>query len=107
MKLSEVLASLERRGDTWTTTIPDDWLQGRSVFGGLQTALAVRALRGLVPPDIPLRAVQTTFVAPVDGQVRVAAQVLRAGKNVVHAEARLLGGEGHTGAIIVGVFGCA
>jgi hypothetical protein len=104
MKFSEVLASLERRGETWATAVPDDWMQGRSVFGGLQTALAVRALRSVVPAEMPLRAVQTTFVGPVEGQVRIGAQVLRAGKNVVHAEARILG-EGQTSTIVVGVFG--
>ena len=44
--------------------IPDDWAQGRSVFGGLQAAFAVRAMRTL-EPAAPLRSLQVTFVAPI------------------------------------------
>ena len=104
MRFSEIVASLERRDGSWVTVVPDDWMQGRSVFGGLQAALAVRALRSLVPADMPLRALQTTFVGPVGGTVRLAAQVLRTGKNVVHAEARIVS-EGQTSTLVVGVFG--
>jgi len=104
MRFSEVIASLERRDGSWVTVVPDDWMQGRSVFGGLQAALAVRALRSLVPADMPLRALQTTFVGPVGGTIRVAAQILRTGKNVVHAEARIVSGD-QTSTLVVGVFG--
>jgi hypothetical protein len=104
MRFSEVIASLERREGSWVTVVPDDWMQGRSVFGGLQAALAVRALRSLVPADMPLRALQTTFVGPVGGALRIAAQVLRTGKNVVHAEARIMS-EDQTSTLVVGVFG--
>ncbi|MEN8664607.1 MAG: acyl-CoA thioesterase domain-containing protein, partial [Polycyclovorans sp.] len=46
-------------------SIGADWAQGRTVFGGLQTALAVRGLMGLAPDDAPLRALQVTFIAPL------------------------------------------
>ena len=107
MLFSEVLGSLSRReqGDgPWTVSVPDDWLQGRSIFGGLQSALALRAMRDLVPADRPLRVLQTTFVAPVAGAVDVHAQVLRAGKGTTHAEARIVAG-GQTTTLVVGIFG--
>ena len=107
MQFSEVLGSLTRReqGDApWTVSVPDDWLQGRSIFGGLQSALALRAMRDLVPADLPLRVLQTTFVAPVGGAVNLHAQVLRAGKGTTHAEARIASG-GQTTTLVVGVFG--
>jgi hypothetical protein len=86
--------------------VPEDWLQGRSVFGGLQVALAVRAMRTLVP-EMPLRTLQTLFAAPVPGGwVTAEARVLRAGKNTVHVEARIVGGD-ETQALVVGVFGAA
>ena len=91
----------------FSAPVPDDWMQGRSVYGGLQSAVALRAMRGLVPSDVPLRVLQTTFVAPIPaGTVQGTAAVLRTGKNVTHVEARLLDGGG-TAAIVVGIFGRA
>ena len=85
----------------------EDWLQGRSSFGGLQAAMAVVAMRALLPADLPLRVLQTTFVGPVPaGELAVSARLLRAGKNVSHVEARIeVAGE--TACLLVGVFGAA
>ena len=106
MLFSQVLDSLALHDGLWTASVPDDWMQGRSVFGGLQSALALRAMRAIVSSDLPLRVLQTTFAAPVAGRVAFRAQVLRSGKNVVYAEARIVDGES-TCAIVVGVFGRA
>lgn len=107
MLYSDVLRTLRRENGQWAATVPEDWLQGRSVFGGLQTALAVRAMRELVPSAVPLRTVQTTFMAPVPaGRVTLEARVLRTGKSAIHAEARLVDG-GQCLCLVVGVFGAA
>jgi acyl-CoA thioesterase len=105
MNFSTILDALSTAKGACVATVPATWLQGRSVFGGLQAALAVRAMRSLVPSDAVLRVLQTTFVAPVPaGDVRVRARLLRTGKSAVQVEARLLDGD-ETGAIAVGVFG--
>ena len=104
MQFSEVLATLARQGDGWTADVPPTWMQGRSVFGGLQSALALRAMRDLVPAELPLRVLQTTFVAPVAGVLGLEARVLRAGKGTTHAEARVVS-NGETLALVVGIFG--
>lgn len=106
MFFSEVLDSLTLHDGVWRVAVPEDWMQGRSVFGGLQSALAVRAMRSLVPAELPLRVLQTTFVAPVAGTVTIQVHVLRAGKSVVHAEARLVEAN-QTRAIVVAAFGRA
>ena len=86
--------------------VPDDWLQGRTLFGGLQGALALAAMRSLVP-GVPLRSLQGTFLAPVPGgMVRARARVLRSGKSATHVEARIVDGES-TLALFVAVFGLA
>lgn len=91
---SEVLDTLRAAQNGWQADIPDDWQQGRTAYGGLQTALAVGALRRLVPADLPLRVAQTTFMAPVPaGAVRLETRVLRTGKSAVHAECRIGDGE--------------
>ena len=104
MLFSQVLDALARRDGGWTASAPADWMQGRSMFGGLQSAIALRAMREVVPADLPLRVLQTTFIAPVAGPVGVASRVLRAGKGTTHAEARLVDGDQIT-TLVVGVFG--
>jgi acyl-CoA thioesterase len=107
MLFSQLLAATVAERGGFTTPVPSDWMQGRSAFGGLQAALAVRAMRTLVHPDVPLRVLQTTFLAPVPaGPVHARAQVLRTGKNAIHVEARLLDGD-QTACLVVGVFGRA
>lgn len=104
MKLSQLLGSIEARDGEASVEIPEDWLQGRTAFGGLQAALALRAMRTRVP-DAPLRTLQGTFLAPVPaGRAVAKAQLLRAGKNASHVEARILDGD-KTAALLVGVFG--
>lgn len=91
--------------DGWQADIADDWLQGRTAFGGLQTALAIRALRQQVPAGLPLRVAQTTFMAPVPaGPVRLDARILRTGKSTVHGECRIADGE-QTLCLVVAIFG--
>lgn len=103
--LAELLRSIRRETDGFALTAPEDWLQGRSLFGGLQSAFALHAMRALLPEPIALRTLQTTFIAPVAaGIVRARARVLRTGANALHVEARLLDGK-QTLALVVGVFG--
>jgi acyl-CoA thioesterase len=112
----EVLDSLRREADGWTVVIPKAWGNGRTVFGGLQVALTVRAMRGVLDETLgpgkggvgalPLRSVQTTFVAPVPTgtPLRLRAEFLRSGRSASHARCDLL----HDGALActtVAVFG--
>lgn len=108
MLFSEIMGSMRQADGVWTTTVSEDWLQGRSVFGGLQAALALKAMRGLVPQGGPLRTLQATFLSPVPaGTMRVRAQVLRAGKSATHVEGRLLDQAGQTLCQAIGIFGAA
>jgi acyl-CoA thioesterase len=105
MRFSEAMGGVRRDGDAWIASISEDWLQGRSAFGGIQAALALRAMRALVAGDVPLRSLQVAFLAPVPaGNIRIAAKVLRQGKSVTQVEARLIDGE-DTVCLVIGVFG--
>jgi acyl-CoA thioesterase len=104
--LSSLLDRTTVAGDSLVLDVPDDWAQGRSIFGGLQAALVVRAMRTLVP-QLPLRTLQITFIAPVSGRMRAAASVLRQGGSAIHVEATLFGSDDTRVAIAVGVFGKA
>jgi acyl-coenzyme A thioesterase PaaI-like protein len=103
---TELLARLRAEPGRASLAVTADWLQGRTVFGGLQAAVALRAMRTLVP-DVPLRTLQGTFLAPVpEGTCTATARVLRTGKSATHVEARIVDGE-TTLALLVGVFGAA
>lgn len=107
MRFSEVMRGVVRSGDRWSVEVGEDWAQGRSLFGGLQAALAVRAMRDLRSIDAPLRSLQVAFLAPVPpGAVSLHGRVLRTGKNVQQIEARLVAGE-DTLCLAIGVYGAA
>lgn len=65
--------------------VTDDWLQGRSAFGGLQAAAGWLAMRTRVAESMPLRCLLMTFIAPVlAGPLRAEASVWRVGKSATH-----------------------
>ena len=102
--LSQLLASAQRTAVGLQFDVSDNWLQGRSLFGGIQAALAVEAMAAL-SEGLPLRTVQATLFAPVPaGPVQIHTREIRRGKNTVHAEARFVDGE-QTLALFIGVFG--
>ncbi len=88
--------------------VSEDWLQGRTAFGGLTSALGVQAMRDVPAHDsaagFSLRALQTSFVGPLGaGPASVEALLLRGGKNVrqIQATVRQHGG---VAAVMLGVF---
>jgi len=102
---SQVLATVRSHDGGWTAEVPESWAQGRTIFGGLQAALAVRAMRDLVPQTVPLRVLQASFIAPIaPGPVRIEASVLRRGKSVTQVEARILDQQ-QTACLVFAVFG--
>ncbi|MDY6918583.1 MAG: thioesterase family protein [Pseudomonadota bacterium] len=107
MQFSELLKSLTGEPGISVLEDPQDWLQGRAMFGGLQTVVCLHAMRSLIPKT-PLRSLQTTFVQPArSSRVTARASLLREGKNVSHLEARLQDDEGNLVALVTGVFGVA
>ena len=106
---SAVLDSMRPAPPGMLVIVPSDWLQGRTAFGGMQAAIAVRAMREALPVEVrslPLRAAQTTFIGPVPGRVEIHAQavVLRVGRSTCHARCDLLH-EGKVVCSVIGVFG--
>jgi acyl-CoA thioesterase len=89
--------------------VTDDWLQGRTCYGGLISALAVIAMRDRAgatwASGVGLRALQTCFVGPVSpGVVDISVSVLRQGRNVCQVQAQVLQ-QGQVAAVLLGVFG--
>jgi len=107
MLFSETLASMQPRDGGWRAAVGEDWSQGRATFGGMVAALGNEAMRRLVPKDRELRGLETTFVGPaLAGEVSLDAEVLRVGKAVTIARARLWS-DCAIAATLTGIYGAA
>ncbi len=77
-----------------TVTIPESWMQGRAAYGGLGAAIAATAMRKVLPVEKSLRSIMVSFVGPIPaGEVTVRGELMREGKNVSQATARVLDGD--------------
>jgi len=104
---SALLESRRHIGNTVFYDLPEDWLQGRTAFGGVSAALAVQAMRDVAGADRPLRGLQTSFIGPVPaGTLRVEVRVVREGRAMRQVEAALKVGE-DTACLLLGSFGLA
>lgn len=85
-------------------SVPDDWEQGRTVFGGLSAGLLCRAMSRLTAVDRPLRSITFNFVAPLAANTpfHFAWQILRAGKNATQITANIV----QDGQVCVAALGC-
>jgi acyl-CoA thioesterase len=81
MIFSQVLASLTRNDNTFRAKPPEDWRQGRTLFGGLSACLAVVSARIAYPEIPPLRSAQFAFIGPVARGLSLEPRILRAGKS--------------------------
>jgi acyl-CoA thioesterase len=107
MVFSQTLASMQPQGTGWSAVLGDDWSQGRATFGGMVAALGNEAMRRLVPADRKLRGLETVFAGPaLAGVVRIESEVLRVGKAVTIASARLWSAD-KIAATLTGTYGMA
>jgi acyl-CoA thioesterase len=85
-----VISGVSQDADGWVATPSDDWLQGRTLYGGLSAALALRACELAVPGLPPLRAGQIAYIGPAAGKVRMEPRVIRQGKSVTFMSCDLI-----------------
>ena len=78
----------------FTAAIPANWLQGRTAYGGLSSALALHAAQHAAVDLPPLRSALVSFVGPLSGQVTVTATVLRRGRNAAFVQADIASDKG-------------
>jgi len=91
---TELFATIARDGETFRTTISDDWLQGRTAYGGLTAALCVEVARRATSDLPPLRSAQFALIGPAAGALSMNAAVLRRGKSAVFVSVDLAGESG-------------
>jgi acyl-CoA thioesterase len=89
MTLTEILAQLKPGADSHRITIPQNWLQGRTSYGGLSTTLAYQAAK-LSGDDLPpLCSAQIAFSGPLSGEVEITATTLRRGRNTAFVKSEI------------------
>lgn len=81
-------------GLAWSVDIPDNWMQGRTTYGGLSAALCLQTAL-LDNPDLPpIRSAQINFIGPAGGKVQMQSKILRQGKSVCYIEVLMFGEKG-------------
>ena len=91
MSFAALIAGAELRDGGFALSIPEEWHQGRTAYGGLSGALALEAARRAGGDGLPpLRSAVIGFVGPVYGAVEVQARVLRRGKNATWIAAEVV-----------------
>lgn len=72
-----------------SVTITDNWMQGRTTYGGLSAAICLKAVE-LKHTDLPpLRSAQVNFIGPAGGQIEITTRILRQGNSVSYISAEM------------------
>lgn len=71
MNIDELLtiASADDANSNRLITIPKEWSQGRTVYGGLSAAMLYIAAKRFIHEQRPMRSMTTNFVGPLLPQV--------------------------------------
>jgi acyl-CoA thioesterase len=88
--IPSLLADLAWSSDRAAALIPDDWLQGRTAYGGLSAALALGAVLQRWDDLPPLRSAQIAFVGPLAGPIEIVPVLLRRGRTAAFVQADIL-----------------
>lgn len=92
--LSDIIGTARPADGGLAFDIPVGWLQGRTAYGGLSSALALHAAQQSTPDLPPLRSMTIAFVGPLAGTVMATARLLRRGKNAVFVAIEVTGDAG-------------
>lgn len=89
MNLKDTLNQIHGGKPVETVTLPENWLQGRTCYGGLSTALAYQAAKMSDADLPPLNSAQIAFAGPLSGDVDVSASILRRGRNTAFVKSEI------------------
>ena len=92
--LAEILNGMKPVEGGFAATIPADWMQGRTSYGGLSAAIALHAAQQSEPDLPPLRSAQISFIGPLAGDVTVTATKLRRGRTAAFIQADVVSDAG-------------
>jgi acyl-CoA thioesterase len=84
--LKQAIDALEPVEGGWHGTVPENWLQGRTAYGGFSAALALHAAQKSDTDLPPLRSAQVSFIGPLSGDIVIRASRLRRGRNAAFVQ---------------------
>jgi acyl-CoA thioesterase len=84
--LKQAIDALEPVDGGWRGTVPENWLQGRTAYGGFSAALALHAAQNSDTDLPPLRSAQVSFIGPLSGDIVIRASRLRRGRNAAFVQ---------------------
>ena len=87
--VQSVIDGLTPAGGGWRGAIPDNWLQGRTSYGGLSAALALHVAQQSDADLPPLRSALVAFIGPLSGEITIRATKLRRGRNAAFVQAEI------------------
>jgi acyl-CoA thioesterase len=67
----------------------EDWMQGRTVYGGASALIAYTSAIRAFPDLPPLRAAQIAFVAPAGPDMELRREIIRQGRNVAQVRSEI------------------
>jgi acyl-CoA thioesterase len=88
--ITDIITAGKQTETGFIATIPATWLQGRTAYGGLSSALALHAAQACEPDLPPLRSAQVSFIGPLSGYVTVTATKLRRGRNAAFIQSDIV-----------------
>ncbi len=89
MNYSALIDSASYNENVLSAVIPEDWMQGRTTYGGLAAALCLETSLRAFPDLPPLRSAMVSFIGPAGAAVDARSKILRQGKSVTFVEADL------------------
>jgi len=92
---SELLNSLEQTGEQQSSvTVTENWMQGRTTYGGMSAALCYQAVMNDFAGLPPIRSAQINFIGPAGGDLNVSTKIMRQGRSVTYIGAEMVGEKG-------------
>lgn len=90
----EVIDSFAWEGGVFAGVVADNWLQGRTLYGGMTAALCLEGALAAFPDAPALRTAQISFLGPPEGALKITPCALRQGKSVTFVNVDLAGEKG-------------
>jgi acyl-CoA thioesterase len=90
MTIESLLSPITGRPGPTRLEHAQDWMQGRTLYGGASALVAYTMATRAFTDLPPLRAAQIGFVAPVGEEIELRAEILRQGRNVTQVRSEIL-----------------
>ncbi len=89
MTIASLLEPITGKPGPVRLTHADEWMQGRTLYGGASALVAFTMAQRAFPDLPPLRAGQVGFVAPVGEEIELHAEMVRQGRNVTQVRSEI------------------